>query len=166
MNGDPLTPPRGWTKAPEGACSDGWMHQHAADGRNWVHLWGSVCDAGNGPGMTPVNRVTPTTDVGTVDFQALLAESWQPIARDRLNVVLGRPYLATQLAHYLPADVCMRLVDRLEGLVEREVAREVDRIHADVNEATRQTLARLAAQADQKLEELRRERFSNPSRLD
>lgn len=129
-----------------------WSAVGPKDDRHWI------------PAKAP--EAAPATDEGRVDFSELLSESWQPYARDRLNAVLGRPYLATQLAHYLPADVCHRLLDRLEGLVEREVAREVDRIHADVNEATRQTIARLAAQADQKLEELRRERFGTTSRLD
>jgi hypothetical protein len=82
---------------------------------------------------------------------------------DRLTAVLGRKYLAYQLASMLPPDVAVRLADRVEELtgpeVERRVAEQIDRIHADVNEATAQTLARLAAAADLKRKELTRERF-------
>jgi hypothetical protein len=160
-----VIPPDGWTAAAPATSSDGWMHAHSDDGKAWVHLWGTECDKGSGPGAVPVNRITvpahavPVTDTGRVDFSAMLSESWQPIARDRMNAVLGRPYLSTQITALLPADVCMRLIDRLERLIHEAVQRELDKLHDELDSVTAATLARLAAQADTKLEELRRERF-------
>lgn len=111
----------------------------------------------------PIVRA-PATDAGEVDFRAMLSESWQPLARDRMNAVLGRPYLSTQLTALLPADVCLRLTERLEGLIHEAVQRELDKLHDELDSVTAATLARLAAQADAKLEELKRERFgSNPA---
>lgn len=118
--------------------------------------------------MNPDGSVTlraPATDTGRVDFREMLSESWQPAARDRMNAVLGRPYLATQLAELLPADVCMRLVDRLEHLIEERVRSELEQIHLDVDNAVATTLTRLAAAADDKRRELTRERFGRTSRL-
>lgn len=103
----------------------------------------------------------PANDAGRVDFSEMLRESWQPIARDRLNAVLGRPYLSTQLTALLPADVCLRLTERLEALIHEAVQLELDKLHDELDTVTAATLARLAAQADSKLEELKRERFSS-----
>jgi hypothetical protein len=108
----------------------------------------------------------PATDTGRVDFREMLSESWQPAARDRMNAVLGRPYLSTQLAELLPADVCLRLIERLEHLIEERVRSEVAQIHLDVDNAVATTLTRLAAAADDKRRELTRERFGRSSRLD
>lgn len=106
----------------------------------------------------------PATDTGRVDFREMLKTDAAWGLRERLNAVLGRPYLSTQLAATLPADVLLRLTERLEHLIEEGVRRQIDAIHDDVTEVTRQTLARLAEQTDTKLRALRRERFgSNPS---
>lgn len=147
--------------------------------RYMLEVKGGDAGTADGPGepghikITPVGDSTadivaelsrprpPVTDAGTVDFSAMLRESWQPLARDRMNAVLGRPYLATQLASLLPADVCMRLTDRLEGLIHEAVQRELDKLHDELDQVTAATLARLAAQADAKLEDLKRERFSS-----
>lgn len=105
------------------------------------------------------------TDAGRVDFRDLLQTDASVQLRDRLNGVLGRPYLATQLAGMLPPDVCVRLADRLEALIHEHVQREVDKIHDDIDRATAATLQRLAAAADDKRRELHRERFGRTSRL-
>jgi len=118
--------------------------------------------------MNPDGSVTlraPATDTGRVDFREMLSESWQPLARDRMNAVLGRPYLSTQLAELLPADVCLRLTERLEHLIEERVRSELEQIHLDVDNAVATTLTRLAAAADDKRKELTRERFGRSSRL-
>lgn len=107
----------------------------------------------------------PATDTGRVDFRELLRDSHEWKLRDRLNAVLGRPYLATQLVSMLPADVALRLAERLDHLVEERVRAEVEQIHHDVDNAVSTTLARLAAAADQKRKELTRERFGGSSRL-
>lgn len=118
--------------------------------------------------MNPDGSVTlraPATDTGRVDFRELLRDSHEWKLRDRLNTVLGRPYLSTQLVSMLPADVCLRLAERLDHLVEERVRHEVEQIHSDVDNAVTTTLARLAAAADTKRKELTRERFSGSSRL-
>jgi hypothetical protein len=107
----------------------------------------------------------PATDAGRVDFRELLRDSHEWKIRDRLNATLGRPYLATQLVSMLPSDVCLRLAERLDHLVEERVRKEVERIHLDVDNAVSTTLARLAAAADDKRKDLTRERFGGSSRL-
>lgn len=110
------------------------------------------------------HSAAPANDAGTVDFHEMLKTDAAWGLRERLNAVIGRPYLSTQLAATLPADVLLRLTERLEHLIEEGVRRQIDAIHDDVTEVTRQTLARLAEQTDTKLRALRRERFgSNPS---
>lgn len=156
--------PKGWMAAPSPGHSDGWAHLHADDGKQWVHLWGTECDKGNGPGATRVRRVTPTTDTGEVNFADLLTTDAHWSLKRRFDLSLGRPYLATQLAALLPADVALRLADRLEHVIEEKVRAEVDKIHDDISTATAQTLARMAAGTDKKLEELRNERYK-PTRL-
>lgn len=109
---------------------------------------------------TTVEHFTaPATEVGRVDFREMLKTDVAWGMRERLNAVLGRPYLSTQLASMLPADVLLRLTERLEHLIEEGVRREVDKLHEDVSEVTRQTLARLALDAEDKLRELKQERF-------
>lgn len=106
----------------------------------------------------------PATNVGEVNFADLLTTDAHWSLKNRFDRVLGRPYLSTQLAALLPADVAYRLSERLEHLVEEAVRREVDKIHDDVQTATAETLSRMATATDKKLEELRNERYK-PTRL-
>lgn len=71
MNVDSAELPPGWETAPTGRYSDGWAHQHASDGRYWVHIWGSQCDKGNGPGALAVNRLSKSAPVPTPDGSLL-----------------------------------------------------------------------------------------------
>jgi hypothetical protein len=123
-----------------------------------------------GPGNSPPEFDSPATDTGRVDFSELLKTDAQWALKERLHASLGRPYLAVQLAQLLPADVCLRLADRVDQLVgpevERRVAARLEAIHYEVNEQTTATLAKLRQDAEQKARELSDERFSNPSRLD
>lgn len=114
---------------------------------------------------TTVEHFTaPATDTGRVDFREMLKTDAAWGLRERVNAVLGRPYLSTQLAAVLPIDVLLRLTERLEHLIHEAVQRELDKLHDELDAVTAATLARLAAQADTKLEELRRERFgANPA---
>lgn len=100
-----------------------------------------------------------------VNLRDMLTEPWQPALAERLTRTLGRKYLAHQLVSMLPADVALRLVDRVDEVVEHKVAEEVERIHQDVDGAVTTTLARLAEQADTKRRELSRERFTGHTRL-
>lgn len=131
-----------------------------------VTLKGGSAGTADGPGEPGSVTIRPATVVNggqEVNLRDMITSAPQQQLADRLTAVLGRKYLAHQLASALPPDVCMRLADRVEELtgpeVERRVAEQIDQIHADVNEATAQTLARLAAAADQKRRELTRERF-------
>lgn len=112
-----------------------------------------------GYGGTVVNDGQP------VDFRDMLTEPWMPELADRLFKTLGRKYLAHQLVSMLPADVALRLVDRVDEVVEHQVSTAVERIHQDVDGAVALTLARLAESADTKRREISRERFTTPSRL-
>lgn len=100
-----------------------------------------------------------------VNLREMLTEPWMPELADRLFKTLGRKYLAHQLVSMLPADVALRLVDRVDEVVEHQVSTAVERIHQDVDGAVALTLARLAEAADAKRREISRERFTTPSRL-
>lgn len=100
-----------------------------------------------------------------VNLRDMLTEPWMPELAARLERVLGRKYLAHQLVSMLPADVALRLVDRVDEVVEHQVSTAVERIHQDVDGAVALTLARLAESADAKRREISRERFTTPSRL-
>lgn len=113
---------------------------------------------------------SPATDAGQVDFHELLKTDAQWALKERLHASLGRPYLAVQLAQLLPADVAVRLADRVDQLVgpevERRVAARLEAIHYEVNEQTTATLSRLRADAEEKARALSDERFGQVSRLD
>lgn len=106
----------------------------------------------------------PAYSTGRVDFSEMLTQDYQWSLKHQFDALLGRPYLSTQLAALLPADVALRLADRLTHVVEERVRGEVDRIQDDITNATATTLARMAATTDKKLEELRNERYK-PTRL-
>ena len=120
--------------------------------------------------VIPVPAVPAEPEPTEVDFRAMLGDDSRRWSVQRqLADTLGRPYLATQLAQLLPPDVATRLVQRVDQLlgpeIERRVSAYVAQLQDDVDRATAETLARLAQAADQKREELHRERFGTPSRL-
>lgn len=146
---------------------------------------GQVCDAGwcsaygqpvtedhiaQHLGQQPAHppKPAPATVVNggeEVNLREMLSEPWMPELAERLFKTLGRKYLAHQLVSMLPADVALRLVDRVDEVVEHQVSTAVERIHQDVDGAVALTLARLAEAADAKRREISRERFTTPSRL-
>jgi hypothetical protein len=101
-----------------------------------------------------------------VDFRAMLrSDPGAEMLRDRLQMVLHRPYLATQLVELLPREVSARLADRLTSLVHEAVEKAKAEIATAVTHHVTDAIARLDAEAAQKLEEVRRERFTTPSRF-
>ncbi|NUO56011.1 MAG: hypothetical protein HOV78_05070 [Hamadaea sp.] len=124
-----------------------------------------VEDSVHTPGpVGPDPDVDPAYSAGRVDFSEMLTQDWQWSIKHRLDALLGRPYTSTQVAALLPADVALRLTDRIEHVIEERVRAEIDRIQDDITNATAETLARMAASADEKLKELRNERYK-PTRL-
>lgn len=128
------------------------------------HRWKVVLDDFQNHVFERVADVDPAYDAGRVDFSEMLTQDYQWSLKHRFDALLGRPYLSTQLAALLPADVALRLADRLTAVVEERVRAEIDRLQDDITNATAQTLARMAANADEKLKELRNERYK-PTRL-
>lgn len=124
------------------------------------HPAGTECDV-----PTPAPTATVANGGQEVNLREMLTEPWQPALAERLTAVLGRKYLAHQLVSMLPADVAVRLVDRVAEVVEHQVSAAVEQIHLDVDGAVTTTLARLAEAADAKRRELSRERFTGHSRL-
>lgn len=88
---------------------------------------------------------------------------WSP--EYKLRCVTGRPALVARLIEHLPTPLAAELADVLEATLQHRVQEELDKVHADINGVVGATLARMAAEADNKREELRRERFGIRSRL-
>ena len=106
----------------------------------------------------------PAYHTGRVDFSEMLHTDAQWSLKHRFDELLGRPYLSTQLAAMLPADVALRLVERAEKVVASRVEQALARIGNEIAQTTENTLNRLQQETDEKLKELRRERFK-PTRL-
>lgn len=106
----------------------------------------------------------PAYHTGRVDFSEMLHTDAQWSLKHRFDELLGRPYLSTQLAAMLPADVALRLVERAEKVVASRVEQALARIGNEISRTTEDTLTRLQQETDDKLKELRNERFK-PTRL-
>lgn len=109
--------------------------------------------------------------VQEVDFREMLGDddhAWS--VRNRLTAVLGRPYLATQIAQHLPADVSARLADRLDSLVSQAIADDRMRTNQAVATATNEAWERIRSATHEARAQLRKElhgeRFGRSSRLD
>ena len=107
----------------------------------------------------------PAYSAGRVDFADMLKTDAQWSLKHRFDALLGRPYLATQLAAMLPADVALRLVERAEAVIAIRVNEQMDQLMAELSRTTEDTIERLANEAAAKREELKRERFGRPTRL-
>lgn len=111
----------------------------------------------------------PASDVGTVDFRAMLKDddaAWS--AKTRLAKVLGREYLATRLVDQLDPETAAQLADRLDTLVSQAVAETEMRISGEVQGAVSAYSEQLAADRAarrKQAEEASRERFHGHSRL-
>lgn len=114
----------------------------------------------------PRVAVTVVNGGEEVNLRDMLSGPWQPALAERLIALLGRKYLAHQVVSMLPADVALRLVQRVEEVIDHQVSTAVERIHQDVDGAVTTTLARLAEEADTKRREITRERYAGHSRLD
>lgn len=101
------------------------------------------------------------------DLHTTLAEGDLPTwsVESRLLLVLQRPILARQIAETLPHELGARLCDRLETLVQQ--AKDVATVELSnaVQAEASATMNRLAAEAREKLEAVRDERFGGHSRL-
>jgi hypothetical protein len=156
---------------------NGWYWTSRGPDESGDHWWelrpAEPALEGQRPTLVELDEVAAyqaASDTGRVDFHELLKTDAQWKLKERLHAALGRPYLAVQLAQLLPADVCLRLADRVDQLVgpevERRVSARLEEIHYEVAEQTTATLARLRADSDQKARELSDERFGTSSRLD
>lgn len=107
----------------------------------------------------------PAYSAGRVDFSEMLKTDAAWTIKNRLDELLGRPYLSTQLAAMLPADVALRLVERAEAVIVLRTQANLDRLANEINRTTEATIDRLAKTANDKRKELHRERFGHPTRL-
>lgn len=106
------------------------------------------------------------TQAGEVDFRHMLkddAAAWS--AKARIEKVLGRPYLATQLADQLAPDTAAALADRLESLVSQAVAETEMRLSAETSRLVTEKIAEIRATRTSPAEAVSRERFNTPSRF-
>lgn len=106
-------------------------------------------------------------DAGEVDFRHMLkddAAAWS--AKSRLEHVLNRPYLATQLADQLEPHTAAALADRLETLVSQAVAETELRISAEMSKVVTAKMAEIRRERSERVQEVTRERFTGRSRLD
>lgn len=85
--------------------------------------------------------------------------------RARLAESLGRRALATRLADALPPLLGAELADRLDTLITQAITEHDAAVTQQMADHYFEARARLDAEAEAKLQELRRERFK-PSRLD
>lgn len=111
-------------------------------------------------------EVLGATDQGEVDFRHMLkddAAAWS--AKARIEKVLGRPYLATQLADQLAPDTAAALADRLESLVSQAVAETETRLSAETSRLVSEKIAEIRATRTSPAEAVSRERFNTPSRF-
>lgn len=107
-------------------------------------------------------RYTDSTEVPEVDFRAALrndSHAWD--LRTRLEVVLGRPFLATQLVDQLTADTGARLADRLEAIVTANVEAAVRKVHEEVDRQVTDKINRLN---EERAKVVSRERFGPAGR--
>lgn len=107
------------------------------------------------------------TDVGEVDFRHMLkddAAAWS--AKSRIEKVLGRPFLATQLADQLDPHTAASLADRLETLVSQAVAEAELAISRDVAAVVSAKVREIRETRSERAKEVARERFTGRSRLD
>lgn len=111
--------------------------------------------------------IDEATNVGEVDFRHMLkddAAAWS--AKSRIEKVLGRPFLATQLADQLDPHTAASLADRLETLVSQAVAEAELAISRDVAAVVSAKVREIRETRSERAKEVTRERFTGRSRLD
>ena len=117
--------------------------------------------------LARIKAQAEATDVGEVDFRHMLkddAAAWS--AKSRLEKVLGRPFLATQLADQLDPHTAASLADRLETLVSQAVAEAELAISRDVAAVVSAKVREIRETRSERAKEVTRERFTGRSRLD
>lgn len=101
---------------------------------------------------------------------ALRAQQLRPVppwsAEYKLRTALGRPALAKRVVDALPQPLAVELGDVLWIILQQRVAEELQAVQHQVDYAVNQRVEWYQRQADEKREELTRERFANPTRLD
>lgn len=63
------------------------------------------------------HKPIPSADTGRVDFREMLTTDQAWTVKARLEVALGRPYLATKIAEQLHPEIAAKLCDRLEAVL-------------------------------------------------
>jgi hypothetical protein len=114
----------------------------------------------------PLEDPANECDTPEVDFRAALGDdsaAWT--VKSRLEVVLGRPYLATRIADQLDGETGAMLADRLEVLAATSAHAAVSELTAHVEAAVTERIASIRAERF-KAEEVARERFARHSRFD
>jgi hypothetical protein len=108
------------------------------------------------PGDLPPVSKAPTE---RVDFREMLTTDAAWSVKSRLEVALGRPYLATKLAEQLDPETAIRLCDRLDDLLRSafDVAR--NQIAAEVSSAVDARIQVWQAEQDRRAKVVTRERF-------
>jgi len=117
------------------------------------------------PYLMPIKHVCdPDIDhdhdpVPRVDFREMLTTDAAWSVKSRLEVALGRPYLATKLAEQLDPETAIRLCDRLDDLLRSafDVAR--NQIAAEVSSAVDARIQVWQAEQDRRAKVVTRERF-------
>ena len=97
-----------------------------------------------------------------VDFHAALrndSHAWD--LKTRLEMILGRPYLATKLVDQLDGETATNLADRLQAIVTGEIDAAVRRVHLEVD---RQVEAKMEAIRAERAKGVSRERFGRTDR--
>jgi hypothetical protein len=110
--------------------------------------------------------IDEATNVGEVDFRHMLkddAAAWS--AKSRIEKVLGRPFLATQLADQLDPHTAASLADRLETLVSQAVAEAELAISRDVAAVVSAKVREIRETRSEQAQAVSRERFNTPSRF-
>lgn len=94
-----------------------------------------------------------------VDFRDMLTTDAAWSVKSRLEVALGRPYLATKIAEQLDPETAARLCDRLDDLLRSafDVART--QIAAEVSSAVDARIHAWQAEQDRRAKAVTRERF-------
>jgi hypothetical protein len=104
-------------------------------------------------------------DAPETDFRAALKDdthAWD--TRSRLEMVLGRPFLATELVDQLTPDTSARLAGRLESLITDAITDAVAKVHHDVEVAVALKINAIHEAQIKHAREVSRERFGDVTR--
>lgn len=117
------------------------------------------------PSFAELRAKYPEHDAPEVDFRAALkndGHAWG--TKSRLEALLGRPYLATQLVDQLDPEVSTRLAYRLQELFTVELERAMHAVNLEVEAQVQAKIAQFETERVERAEGVRRERFGSPNR--